>query len=231
MRIEYPPHSTKGRGATLDLKVRLPPHMMMAKAVAEAPPAIVLAPQGPVESKRHTHPHRILALGCIAILLLPVMCIEESWAAVAYLCVSPLCAHVVLLYYHRNPTVPARHHHIHIATSMVAFAIGGVSAIITASAQAEDYHAFAFPCMSAALCIGACDFIFILPKGVVARVISCTACGVLIVVLACLSLVSPPLIAHQCYKSTCIPLLYLSWQSQPNAEAVRAQDEGAIDVV
>jgi hypothetical protein len=139
----------------------------------------------------------------------------EQWAAPVYLGISPICSHIVLLYYHQNPIQPSYHQMSHIILAMLAFAIGGIGAIMILHLPADKHTVYAFPFISGGLCIGVCDLMIILPKGVVARVISCTVCAVLVVVLACFTMVSTLPIAYECYKSTCVPLLYLVWQSTP----------------
>ena len=240
MRIDAPPHS-KPRGAVFDLKLRVPPHMF-ARSAAHPDPSVALTihacdapPRAPSDARAappdtpSRSPPYIMTLACVALLMAPLMCAEEPLSPAVYLVVSPVCVHVVLLYYHWNVVHPSHYQLIHVTLASLAFVIGGAGAVMYLFAVGDNRAAFSFPCISIALCVGVCDLMFIVPKGMVARVISCTVCGVLVVLLSCFALISSVPLSHQCYKSACVPLLYLVWQALPreSREPSDTQDTGA----
>lgn len=209
--------------ASLDLKLRFPPHLLqkLSSANTTTAAAATLTPSVNNTSLKSEPPRHTTAttterdkgyvvpmLACIA-LIVPLMGIGHHWSAPGYLIISPVPVHHVL-------SCTAQHH-AHKGLSAVlgatAFTVGAAAAIMSCLCEQDNFHKFVYPLLSASVALGAVQLILILNKTDVAKVMVCTACAMLVGVMALVAPFMSDSIAFSCYKGVCVPLLFLFWNT------------------
>ena len=145
-------------------------------------------------------------VACV-LLLVPLVGVEQPWSAITYLVLSPSGAHVVLLYHYEHPKL-----RYCVPLSALAFSIASGGSVASLILPPESRLGIVFPCISASLFLGSLVMLLAMDTSDIANVISCTACGMWILVLACTPAVTSPAIAFHCYRCTSVPILFMFWR-------------------
>ena len=183
---------------------------MYHASVKHPPPPPAMDPQ-PVQPSPLQHSHNnVWALLACSAMLAPLMGFGLAWSAPMYLLVSPLGVHVILNFHRQSGA-----HHVMQGFCMatLAFVFGSLAAVCICIFPRIPPHPSVYPIATAGIIIGTGQLILVLNKQDIIRVMLCTSCAVLIVVLACTALLVSETLAPLCYRSTSIPLLFLFWQT------------------